>query len=457
MNHLPQAFIEKMQAILGDEADLFFSAIVQNPKTAIRFNPKKKIEANHLPLAEKVAWHNNAFFLNERPSFVFDPLFHAGAYYVQEASSMFIDFVLKQIKNENSSYAMADLCAAPGGKTTVLADNMQENDVLFCNEIISTRNHILRENIAKWGISNAIVAQNNIDEIAKIGTVFDIVLIDAPCSGEGLFRRSHDATKEWSPSNVAKCALRQEEILTHTADLIKQNGYLIYSTCTFEPEENIAQIIALQKIYNCQSIAIDLPADNFDNQITIIQKENAIGYSFYPHKTAGEGFFCSVLQFTNQQDSPQKSKEKQANKNEFVSKNEIELLRKFATIENHTIEKFGANYYALSDSVVSLFKKVNALNIKSVGVKLGEIKGKDVIPSQELSLSFLLNTTIPTIDLPLETALQFLKTEAINLEGEIGWNTVNYHGLKLGWVKVLQNRCNNYFPKEWKIRKEIDL
>jgi NOL1/NOP2/fmu family ribosome biogenesis protein len=232
---------------------------------------------------------------------------------------------------------------------------------------------------------------------------------------------------------------------------------LIYSTCTFEPEENIAQIIALQKKYNCQSIAIDLPTNNFDNQITIIQKENAIGYSFYPHKTAGEGFFCSVLQFTNQLDSPPKSKEKQANKNEIVSKNEIELLRKFAAIENNTIEKFGANYYALSDSVVSLFKKVNALNIKSVGVKLGEIKGKDVIPSQELSLSFLLNNNIPTIDLPLETALQFLKTEAINLEGEIGWNTVSYHGFKLGWVKVLQNRCNNYFPKEWKIRKEIDL
>lgn len=451
INQLPEKFIERMQHILGAAGEQMIKAIGQPAVTAVRLNPTKDY-GNRLPKAEEVCWHPNAFFLFERPTFVTDPVFHAGGYYVQEASSMFIDYIVKFLAKNKPLTTFADLCAAPGGKSTILADNLPANGILLCNEIIHTRNNILRENLAKWGITQAIVTQQNIAEIAELGALFDLVLVDAPCSGEGLFRRSIAAAGEWSEENVYKCALRQKDILADAVRLLKPNGYLIYSTCTFEPEENIAQIVQLQTNTALKSIAIPILNNDMAANITIIEKENAIGYSFYPHKTKGEGFFCSVLQLDETEPYFIKPKKNTAVK---ATTAELALISRFVDLQQLTVYKFGQNFYALNDALSAFYPFVQSLHIKSIGVKLGEIKGKDFIPSQELSLSPILHPAIQTVAVDEQAALKFLKTESIQITGEPGWAVVCYQNYKLGWVKILNDRCNNYFPKEWKIRKEI--
>ena len=259
-------------------------ALETKPPTSVRVNDKIAYQ----PSSENVAWCKSGYYLDERPLFTADPLFHAGVYYVQEASSMFLEQAVKQY------FPMADtvldLCAAPGGKSTLLSQTLAESSLLVSNEIIRSRAYILAENLIKWGNPNVVVTNNEPKDFAILGGFFDAIVIDAPCSGEGMFRKDAGAVEEWSEYNVTLCAARQTEIVSSVWDALKTDGILVYSTCTFNREENEENVQWICNELGAEVLSIDLQGNS---DIT----KSDFGYRFYPHKTKGEGFFISVLSF----------------------------------------------------------------------------------------------------------------------------------------------------------------
>lgn len=256
---LPKAFEQQMASILeADEYSLFKAALLSPSNTSIRINPRKSspLSADTTP----VPWNSQGFFLPQRPKFTFDPLFHAGAYYVQEASSMFIGHILNHLQAPKEGLYL-DLCAAPGGKSSLLADYIGEEGMLVANEVIKTRASILKENMIKWGLGNTVVTNNDPSHFEPLEGLFDVVLVDAPCSGEGMFRKDVQAREEWSPENVKLCAARQQRILDQTGALPGPEGYLIYSTCTFNQQENEDMIRFLTEEFAYEPVRIPLNPD----------------------------------------------------------------------------------------------------------------------------------------------------------------------------------------------------
>lgn len=290
MIHLPEDFINRMRPILGDEWGAFVHALEDKSPTSIRLNPQKISPAN-LPY-EKVLWCDEGYYLADRPQFTFDPLLHAGLFYVQEASSMFVDFAIKQLINKDNVRCL-DLCAAPGGKSTIVANHISAGSLLVSNEIIRSRANVLSENLMKWGNPNIIVSNNKPSDFSIIEDYFDLLLIDAPCSGEGMFRKDPQSIDEWSVENVKQCALRQREIIDAVWGTLKAEGYLFYSTCTYNREENEEMVAWLCDKYEAEIVS--LPIDDSWG-ITKSLVNNKETYHFFPHKTKGEGFFFAAIQ-----------------------------------------------------------------------------------------------------------------------------------------------------------------
>jgi len=241
MVKIPEKFQNRIKIQFGNDSEQFLTSLENSPVISVRKNPKKITDLwidN-----EKVPWCNEGYYLSQKPIFTLDPLFHAGCYYPQEASSMVVDWILRQIISIPDNPIVLDLCAAPGGKSTLLASWMDGKGLLVANEIIRNRSLILLENMVKWGYPNCVVTQNSPSDFSPLRHFFDIILVDAPCSGEGMFRKEKKAAEEWSESNAAMCAVRQRKILDEIWGSLKPGGILIYSTCTFNPsknEENIA-------------------------------------------------------------------------------------------------------------------------------------------------------------------------------------------------------------------------
>ena len=289
---LPIDFITRTRALLGNEFDSFEAALQADVPVSIRINEKKgaPIPAADTP-DNRVAWCDTGYYLPERLSFTFDPLFHAGAYYVQEASSMFLEQVIRS--HVKTPVRCLDLCAAPGGKSTHLAACLPEGSLLVSNEVIRSRSHILAENIAKWGNPNCVVTNNDPKEIGRLTHFFDVIVADVPCSGEGMFRKDTDSTGEWSIANVALCAGRGRRIIHDIWNALKPGGLLIYSTCTYNTEEDEENVHHITEELGAE--ALPIPAVKDEWQITGPLKYNHPVYRFFPHKTKGEGFFLAAL------------------------------------------------------------------------------------------------------------------------------------------------------------------
>lgn len=436
----PPDFLKRMQTYFGDEYDAFLEGLSQPAPVSIRMNEKKKI--NPLKDSSPIPWSRFGFYLKERPSFTLDPLFHAGCYYVQEAGSQFLEQLFLHAINENAEPIVLDLCAAPGGKSTHLLSLMNGSGLLVSNEVISSRNKVLQQNIAKWGYANSIVTQNDSSDFSKAGELFDVIVVDAPCSGEGLFRRDPNASNEWSETAVTTCAVRQHEILENIHLALKPGGYLIYSTCTFETSENEEQIKKLVSEYDYE---ICNPISN-DHGI----KKSETGYHFYPHTTKSEGFFISMLKkpagghhIRIKDDKPKNSDKQSAMVLTDYFENPEELV---SVVKDDRLYAFPKKHYSL---FAYMMKK---LFIRQTGIFVGNQKEKNFIPSEELALAIDLKKDITSVEVDHETALNYLRCENITLPGvATGWTLINYQTFPLGWVKVLDRRVNNYFPKEWRI------
>jgi len=442
--NLPENFVSRTRIILGDEFQDLEKALQEIAPTSVRVNNKME----YIPSDEKVVWCENGYYLKERPLFTADPLFHAGVYYVQEASSMFLYQAVKQHFPE--ARTVLDLCAAPGGKSTLLTQALSERSLLVSNEIIRSRAYILAENLQKWGNPNIVVSNNDPKDFVGLPGFFDAVVVDAPCSGEGMFRKDAGAIQEWSEYNVTLCAARQREILTSVWDSLKTDGILVYSTCTFNREENEENVRWICDELGADLLGMDL---NGNQQITATD----YGYRFYPHKTKGEGFFLSVLRKNSVTRSVQNNKRDDKKNIKNVTKSNVVTFplkdpgRWVVSQEENLIKVYDKDF--LNDYML-LNKQLKCMHS---GILMGEMKGKDFIPSTCIALSKMLDKeNIETVDVDYRTAISFLRKESIVLpDSSRGYILISYKNQALGWVKNLGNRTNNLYPQEWRIRMKI--
>ena len=432
---LPEDFLTQMKEQLGAQEYIQFCQALTETEapTSIRLNPKKRI----LPPtdSEPIPWCPDGYYLPHRPAFTLDPLFHAGCYYVQEASSMYLATILKNIKTQelNISHVL-DLCAAPGGKSTLLLSQLTENTLVVCNEVVRSRAQILRENIIKWGYPNAVVTSNEVRDFQRTGVLFDLILCDAPCSGEGMFRKDPQSINEWSLRNVDMCQKRQRDIVSDIWPCLRPNGILIYSTCTYNKKENE---------HNVQWICQQLGAELLES------------HRFMPHKTKGEGLFLAVLKKTSDVvTNPvrfKKSKQK-------ITKPH-QLSQWLETTEPFNIVQEDNEIYAYPQTFAQSIDLIrHHLHVLHFGIQIATIKGKVRFqPSHSLAMSNLLNiNAFPKSDIDSLNALSYLRTEAITLPKDTprGYVLLTYQNHPFGFVNNIGTRANNLYPYEWRIRKQ---
>lgn len=451
---LPSAFTQRMQQQLGMDFASFEEAIHTNAPVSIRLNPLKW---NERPLLNKVPWASEAYYLPERPVFTLDPLLHSGVYYVQEASSMFVEQAIRQYLGNSRPLLALDLCGAPGGKSTHLSSVMPEGSLLVSNEVIKSRTNILAENIQKWGSGFTVVTQNDPREFNALPHFFELIVVDAPCSGEGLFRRDPAAANEWSERNVLLCAERQRRILSDVWDSLKPGGLLVYSTCTYSPQENEENLAWLHQEHEAESLPLQLEEDW---GVRKTELEGVWGYRFYPHHTLGEGFFMAVV----------RKPEGPVRNNMPMGKRKKTILTKAPNaqrqeVENWILEPDQWEILQFTDRLAALPAfwlpelefLYNHLRIAYAGIPLAEVKRQQFNPLPALGLSAHLNEQAHAIvDVDQEMALRFLKKEDILPEGAPeGWVLIRYRNVSLGWIKRIKHRANNYWPKEWRIRMDL--
>ncbi len=444
--NFPTDFIFQTENLLKDDAPAFFDALKTEPPVSIRLNPAKA--SFHLPY-ESVLWCENGFYLPERPSFTFDPLFHAGCYYPQEASSMFVGYVIGQFLGENSR--ILDLCAAPGGKSTHVLSLLKEDDLLVSNEVIRSRANILSENVIKSGYNNVVVTNNDPADFDGLKHYFDIVLVDAPCSGEGMFRKDKGAIEEWSVDNVKLCRDRQRRIVSDVWDALKPGGIMVYSTCTYNLSENEENVEWICSELGAETVALNLPPEW---NVTASLKKGVDAFRFLPHKTKGEGFFLAVLRKNDDENlyvnkiKKEKTKIKQNLSVDY--QDYVKERNKYSFIQNGN--EWIAFPHQMTDDL-SLLK--NRLRVVSFGTAIGEEKGKDFIPAHSLALSNIIDTNLFSIyDADWHTAIAYLRKEALVLpvNQPKGFILLTYKNKPLGFIKNLGNRANNLYPQEWRIR-----
>ncbi len=442
-----QIFKESIASIT--DADALTAALQTERQTSIRINPKK-MEA---PALSKIPWNQYGYYLETRPLFTLDPLFHAGAYYVQEASSMFLEQIISPLAS--GPLRVLDLCAAPGGKSTLTASLVPEGSLLVANEVIRSRAQILSENLIKWGQNNCIVTNNDPKDFSFLRGFFDLIIVDAPCSGEGMFRKDANAVEEWSPENVDLCCKRQLRILYDIWDCLTPGGTIIYSTCTFNERENedvVARIIS-EKEASCKRV-------NFDAawNITEREKNGAISYRFFPHLTKGEGFSISVIQ---KNDGSEFSLPKKTNPPRCYTQISDKNAQPYQTLvqgDMQFLQDKKNNLWAFPKSLYPLLAHIASnCTIVHAGTPVAEVMGNKRNPLPGLAFALNYNKdAFPSVAIDLETAVRYFKKEPLSLpDAPKGWVHLTYNGISMGFVKNIGNRANNPYPSEWAIKMTI--
>ena len=442
---LPEKFKDSLPFSNVLNEKLLFG-LLQKPVISIRTNPFKPSAV--FKGAEKIPWSINGKYLNDRPEFVSDPLFHAGTYYSQEASSMFLGKILNSI--DLSQKIVLDLCAAPGGKSTLINSFLPKDALLLANEVIKSRSWILKENMDKWGSSNVIVTNNDPSDFEQFLGFFDVVVVDAPCSGEGMFRKDKKAINEWSERNVNLCCTRQKRILADIIPSITNGGVLIYSTCTFNDKENRDNLKWLQENYEVENFEFEYsPGEG----IVELNEGKLKGFQFLPGVTKGEGFFISAMLVYGGREKlkvPKRIRKLRLDTWEGSSSEFLNNQNKNYII-NETIHNFPEEFESILKSIIW------DLNPIKTGCKIGQnIKGK-IKYSHELAFAHeLKKDAFELVEVSHDDAIRFLQKKVLSEVPDIkSWGLVTFQNQPLGWVKKIGGRLNNYYPKEFRIRKEF--
>src|SRR4030095_2166744 len=361
-------------------------------------------------------------------------------------SSMFLEQALKQIVDLSQPLRVLDLCAAPGGKSTHLLSLISKESLLVSNEVIRSRANILNDNIVKWGCSNVMVTNNDPRDFERVKNYFDVIVIDAPCSGSGLFRRDPEAIEEWSEQNVALCSQRQQRILVDVLPALKKGGVLIYSTCSYSKQEDEEIVDWLIDELKVESLKLKIESD-----WKVV--DSGIGYRFWPDKVKGEGFFIACFR-KNDGDDEERFLPK--GKPEKFSNHETEILNKNINTDGLSFLRHGENIYAVPEKLLADINFLSSkLRVVNCGTKVGEIIKDKLIPDHALALSTIISDKIQKSELDHGQAIQYLKKKDLSLQKDKkGWSLVTFQDHPLGWVNILPNRINNYYPKELRILKD---
>lgn len=443
---LPASLLDELSVAPGfDRAGFLQAHLDAQPPTSIRLNPSKLPPLNEA--MQPIGWSRYGYYLQQRPSFTFDPLFHAGCYYVQEASSMLLEQAFLQLMPQDRPLRVLDLCAAPGGKSTHLYSLLPAGSSLIANDVIRSRALVLRDNLIKWGTKNAMVTNNDPEQFRALENYFDWITVDAPCSGSGLFRKDRDAIAHWSPAAVQHCAARQQRILSAAWEALRPGGILFYSTCSYSIEENESTAAWMMRELKAEPLTLALqPAWG----ITPTDP----GYRCWPDKTMGEGFYCCCLQkpFNGEGASlPRAQKALRA-----AGKSEMNLIRSWTNSEDafylllqQTVYVWPAYLRSEWESCVAL------LNVIYSGVRVGELLPDKLVPDHALAQSSYLGNTVASVALSLEEAILYLQRKPfVPAQAAKGWTVATHRQFALGWVNSLSTRINNYYPKELRIIKD---
>jgi len=450
---LPAAFVSNLENLPGLDVKLLLETIEENsPPISVRYNREKK--AAFPPDSRPIPWCPHGIYLSGSTRFITDPLWHAGTYYVQEASSMLLWAVLDALYNEKEKPALIlDLCAAPGGKTTLISDWLQGEGFLIANEIIPKRYNILEENLTRWGQGMTALTNARTETFAASGIEFDLIVIDAPCSGEGLFRKDPKAMQEWMPDSNLKCSIRQKDILDNAWQALKPGGFLIYSTCTFSKLENEDVLEHMVETFGASIVSPEFPdAWGFVKS----EMKNGHAWRAYPHLLDGEGFFTGVIQKSAGEPAAALSKRHTPGDYRFFkpvtisdSKNVIQKKKKYAFYQNRE------TVFAIPEEKKSVFELLNeALPIKWAGIPAYIQQHQVEIPHVGLALCADILLDAEQVSLSREDALSYLRGNAITAGQQLtnSWLIAAYEEHALGWVKNAGKRLNNQYPKSWRIK-----
>ncbi|MDE7407186.1 MAG: RsmB/NOP family class I SAM-dependent RNA methyltransferase [Muribaculaceae bacterium] len=439
---LPEEFVE-----LIHNSDIPFTAGLPEalasgcPVVSIRTNPAKRSGAQiHCDAA--VPWCRDGVYLDERPTFTFDPAFHQGAYYVQEASSMLIDTVIRQLTAGMQPCICLDACAAPGGKTTAAISALPEGSLMVANEFVPQRASVLRDNLIKWGYPGIVVSRGDTAAISRLRNTFDIILADVPCSGEGMMRKDEEAVRQWSPALVHQCAELQWEIVQNIWPALKPGGYLVYSTCTFNTTENDGNVQRIIDELGAEPVTIDI-----DESWGIVYHHHCM--RMMPHRLRGEGLTMAVLR------KPGELRHTRI-KDTKAGKPVAPAARKMVAATPAT------DLIAEGDSITAfphtwmpvLAELRRRLNVIYAGTEVATIKGKDIIPAHALAMSTIINRQeFAETEVDRNTAISYLRRDAIELPEDTprGYVLLTYNGQPLGFVKNLGTRSNNLYPQSLRI------
>ncbi len=441
---LPEGFKEEMRGLPGIDQDALLRALDTPSSVGMRLNSRKPMSLL-FEEAETVRWCPQGKWLASRPKFTLMPQFHAGAFYVQDPSSMIHRTIINRLADR--PVTVLDFCAAPGGKTTAALDALPDGSVMIANEYEPSRVGALKENIIKWGYPGVAVTNADTKQFRTLENQIDIAIVDAPCSGEGMMRKEPVARTQWSQGLVRQCAALQWEIISNAVRTLKPGGYLVYSTCTFNQTENEEILLRTRDELGMQPVDLHLP------------EEWGLGASladipavrFMPHITRGEGLFVGVMRKDGISGTlPERPLRSKPSRQSILPGADLILEP-----EGYVLERNGNTINAVPHKLATLLSCMPRTKTVLAGVELGEIKGKDFIPSAALALSMALKRGVyPEIEVSLSDALAFLRREPLCLpEGTPkGFILVCFEGLPLGWVKNIGSRANNLYPQSWRIR-----
>ena len=451
---LPERFVERVLRDLGpDEGAALCRTLEGESPVSVRLNGAKGMPA---PSGRRIGWSPAGYYLAGRPSFTFDPDFHAGRYYVQEASSQFVGHIVESCGGA-AGRRVLDLCAAPGGKTTLYASLVGRGGLVVANEINRGRAAVLADNVRKWGTGNVAVTVNDPSQVARLQGWFDVVAVDAPCSGEGMFRKSEEARSEWSEAAVGMCAERQRSILREAWQALRPGGLLLYSTCTFNFTEN-------------EEVLRDFAAWAADDlaaaECVPVEKEWGVvcgsegvfqTFRFYPHRAEGEGFFAAAARKADSGGERVRMPKPQRNPVAWAENRAVqELSRWVVEPASMRFALAGDTYYGYWSAQAEAVRMLaGVLNVICSGVEMGQLFKGVLKPAHALALFPALDrSAVSVAELSREEALSYLRRGEVPAERFAeGMNLVTADGVALGFAKRIGRRCNNMYPNSLRILK----